>query len=294
MTAHPSDAALDAYRLGQPWRLQAEHLPIRCEDSHDRHDRHLCAGCEADLRAVLQDVPALALDLQVALTRQTSFVQHGLHRRRDEEGEDEGEPVEGSTGPLPWDEAAAKALHHLATALRAGGHVEPLTTSWVDLADQALGQLPNLLLDPQVGAWAERLSRAVLHGYRVVDRPPDVWYFGPCPKCGEDIYDERTVTDVSCVACTYSAPLADHQLACLDAGDDRLLTVSELVGAITAAGEAVTRDQINGWIRREGLAREPENRVVWRKGRLSQESVWVYRLGDVRRLAREAEERRAA
>ena len=38
----------------------------------------LCRDCAEDLHLVLVDVPVLVLDLQLALTRQTRFVEHGL------------------------------------------------------------------------------------------------------------------------------------------------------------------------------------------------------------------------
>lgn len=286
MALRRSDA-LQPY-CSERWRLQADRLPIRCGgDGHDRHDRHLCRECAEDLRLVLEDVPALITDLQVALTRETSFVEHGRLRS----GEDDDEDGEGRSAPLPFDPRASAAFHRLAEAFGAqGGLVGPVVAA-------VAGHLANfdaLLLDPGVEALAERVSGAVLHGYRVVDRPPDLWYYGPCPKCRVDIWDERNVEHVSCGHCSYAAPAADHQLASLDAGDDRLLTVGELVGAITAAGEPVTRHQINGWIKREGLVRELDNRVVWKGGQLVNETAYVYRLGDVRRLAREADERRGA
>jgi hypothetical protein len=284
-TTRRSELQFDSPRYRQEWRVKPDQLPIRCEE-HDTRDRHICRDCAEDLHLVLADLPVLVFDLQLALTRQTHFVEHG-HQL----GGDDGDGPQEATGALPWAEPAAAALRHLGRAL--GG---PRASVWPveRLAARTLARWDDLLLAPTVVEYAERVSLAALHGYRVIDRPPDPWFYGPCPKCAVDIYDERNVTRVSCLACTYTAPLDEHQLACLDAGDARLLTVSELVGAITSAGEVVTRHQIFGWIRRDGLAREEENRVVWRKGRLAGETVWVYRLGDVRRLARAAEERKAS
>jgi hypothetical protein len=152
-----------------------------------------------------------------------------------------------------------------------------------------------LIRRPDGPDWARRISTAVAGAHRAVDSPPSPWYYGPCPDCHRDIYAERTDSaDLSAMVvcgapgCPYAARLDDHRLAQLDAGDDRWLTVGELVGAITSAGETVTRDQINGWIRREGLAREV--RVDVRLGVRSE--AYVYRLGDVRRMAQAAEARR--
>jgi hypothetical protein len=284
MPARPSEPiGFDSARYRQGWGLKPEHLPITCK-GHDLRDRYLCSDCARDLRLVLADLPVLVCDLQLALTRQARFVEHGL--RRDEQDGQDGD--DGAEEALPWAEPAAVALRHLGRAL--GGSQRPA----VVMAAEALARLDELLLQPGAAAYAGRVSQAALHGYRVIDRPPDPWFYGPCPRCGADIYDERNVSHVACLACSYAAPLDEHQLACLDAGDERLLTVAELVGAITSAGEVITRHQIFGWIRRDGLAREQENRVTWRRGRLVAEAVWVYRLGDVRRLARAAEDRRAS
>lgn len=228
---------------------------IECGDDHARGDSWLCRDCADHVARIVADVPALLDDLTLALTRQTSFVQHGT----------------SDETPLPFNVEAADAL----TRLRA-----------------AVASLGDLTRQPDAPALARRLSAEYLHAHRVIDRPEVPAYMGTCPE-GHDLYALRDADTVEC-DCGYHAPMKEHQRTALDAGEDRLLTVAELVGAITSAGETVTRDQINSWIRREGLVREKAARPLWRDGQLVARTVYVYRLGDVRALAQRAERRRAS
>ena len=82
--------------------------------------------------------------------------------------------------------------------------------------------------------------------------------------------------------CDYTSGLVEHQRRQLDAGNDRWLTVNELVSAITAAGELVTGEELRGWINRSGLPREPQGVPRWTNGQLVADQRWTYRLSDVR------------
>jgi excisionase family DNA binding protein len=142
---------------------------------------------------------------------------------------------------------------------------------------------------------AEQISRAVVHGRTVIDRPRDVIFYGVCPTCTGDIWQERVDPhdrDARIVCprgCGYTVPYAEHEQAALDAGEDRWLTLDELVGAIHSAGEVVSRKQILRWVEREGLPREQRARPQLVGGEIQSVEVDVYRLGDVRQLAADAE-----
>lgn len=287
-----------------PWAgLGPDVAPVEVVCDHEPQDARICGDCLGLLAGVLADVPALLTDLDLARTKTVSFVERGTRA---------GDAPAEATTPLPWSEAASKADRRLRDALRAAAAALGLPEGPAALNARRLsGRLPVLARREDGPEWAARISAAVASAHRAIDRPPSPWYYGPCPQCGRDLYTERVVepardggqakpdgpeSEVRCPAegCGYRASLSAHRLAQLDAGDDRMLTVGELVGAITSAGESVTRDQINSWIRREGLPRE--RRTLPRltaAGQLTHTEVYVYRLGDVRRLALEAERRRA-
>lgn len=253
-------------------------------------DQPVCPDCRWLLAQVLDDVPALLWDLELAEVKDVRFIEHGSFQH----DRTEAEVV------LPWNERATKARLRLAFELRAAAdaclrHDERRPAN---LARRLRRHLPILVRRDDAPEWAARISHAASWAHAAIDRPPSPWYYGPCPKCRRDLYQERVEDPearVECAQpdCDYAAELADHRLTQLDAGEDRLLTVGELVGAITSAGEAVNRDQINNWIRREGLPRERRVRPrMLAGGHLANHEVYVYRLGDVRRLALDAERRR--
>ena len=144
--------------------------------------------------------------------------------------------------------------------------------------------------------------------FEKIDMPKDMTYYGPCPDCGHDIVQERIHTiiengvhivdpdapPIACrfTSCGYAQPLDLHQRKLLEAGEDRWLTVGELVSAITSGGEVVTRHQIRHWIDKEGLPRETRSRPQWVDGELKSHEVATYRLGDVRELAQRADQKR--
>lgn len=254
---------------------------VECGDGHDRSDGFLCTSCQNKVSLMLSHVPALAFEANLSLLKQTSFVERGDVVRSGQAEEED---------PLPFNPAARTALARLGLALGARDG------SLVDIALRArslAADLGPVLRNPGAARWAWKLSQAVRSCQRVIERPADVWYLGPCPGCRADLYAERDAEDVAC-PCGWHATREEHQHAALDRADDVWLTVGELVGAITQAGETVSRDQINNWIKREGLVREKRSRPIWRNGKLLPRTVYVYRLGDVRALAQRAERKRSA
>lgn len=280
----------------RPWNgldYNRKAMIIRCTSDHDNAANDpLCPDCRYRLAQILDDVPALIRDLNTAIVRDVRFVEHGTIPAAHTEDDDEA--------ALPWDDRALRAKNNLSYALRQAATLIKLTGLRTPaIARQLRGQLGRLARHPDMPDHAHKISHAAARAHQAIDRPPSLWYYGPCPFCHLDIFIDRVDEQdrdarVTCPrdGCGYSAHPTDHRVKQLDAGDDRWLTVGELVGAITSAGETVTRDQIKGWIRREGLPREIHSRPRWADGRLVANEVYVYRLGDVRRLALEAEARR--
>jgi hypothetical protein len=188
------------------------------------------------------------------------------------------------------------------TPLPVPGRPAATVSPWFDdrdparLADWLRLWLDNLAGLPPMRRIAHDISSAAARAHRVIDAPPDPAYYGPCPDCGRDIWQQRIHPDhqestpVACQhrECSYAEPLAEHNRRILAGGENLWLPIGQLVSAIIEGGEIVTRDQIKGWVRRGGLAREKRQMPYWQGGRLYTREVDVYRLGDVRDRAREA------
>ena len=252
---------LDAYRVLRrtegPWKLDRIPDDIGCPDRHGKPPgMQLCHACHNLLDGLLADTPELIAELATARRRSVKFVPGGSD----------------DTAGIPWSEAASRC------------HRE-LTTLWANLAN--LDQPTQLT----------QLGHLHRQGRRIIDRPRDLINLGNCPICGHEIRQERpTVTElehatavVTCghpqasgPACPYRADWHDHQRQLLDQRADMLLTVGELVGVLTEAGEPASRHRINYLVRKHGLPRERITRPHLRGQVIVTEQVWVHRLGDVR------------
>jgi hypothetical protein len=228
----------------------------------------LCPRCEGTLRRLLQDVPALVTDLEVTLTRQDQLVTSGP--------ESAPEPDES---PLPWHEAASKAIRRLFRAL--GGRPVPTAAAYLE-------GWAELCSDQRVVEVFSRLADAVVFGRAVIDRRPAKMYYGHCPNCDSHIWQDRINPDegglVEC-SCGYRAPLQAHQAAQLDIGEAQHLTETELMRVLNKGGEPVARHELSNILHRhdEGvIPRTRLNRPRWRDGQLVPHEVWAWQLGQVR------------
>lgn len=255
---------------------------------HGHVEVGLCGDCLSDFERVLADVPWLLDDLDIAISGDVRFVEHGVRM-----GTLESDAAGPSRHP------AVAAHHRLCLAIIGDGTgAHPGCTDWFD-ARSPLGLALNLRLylhrlasEPRMSVLAHDISSAAKRAHHVIDMPKDLVYYGPCPDCGRDIVQERIHKDdeetlVQCrySSCKYGQPLDAHNKRILESSTDRWLTIDELVSAITRGGEVVARKQIERWIDRNGLARELRTRASWRAGELVTNEVWTYRLGDVREMA---------
>jgi excisionase family DNA binding protein len=254
-------------RLGRP-------LSVRC---HGHSSIGLCGDCLELFRDVLTDVPRLLDDLDIAIAGETRFVEHGSWLGWTPNG----------AGGNPYTAAHARIAQALTGA-----------SDWFDwshpeqLARQLLANLDQLADEPTMPRLAGDIAAAAARAHRVIERPEDHIYLGPCLDCGADIYGLRVAAEdddakVVCRApgCGYSSHMAEHRRAQLDAGESRMLTEDELVGAITQVGEVVTRKQIRRWVKHDGVVRDLRQVPRLVLGELSVIEVEVYRLGDIRTLA---------
>lgn len=278
---------------------------IRCDsDGHPHPDAFLCPACVVELRRHLADVHPMVVDLCIAAAKDVRFPERGSGRARHHDDDNpDRDPAQPYTeeAPVLFNMAARAALAQIADSLpfpdlrmRQRAAEEPRV--WVPIAARTmLARLSDWLLQPTIADTAERISRAMVHGRTVIDRPRDITYYGVCPTCSGDIYQERVDQHdpnarVVCPhGCGYSERYASHEQQALQAGEDRWLTVDELVGALARRGDdttTVTRAQIERFIRREGLPRQVRpTRMTLVGGQVESVPVWTYRLGDVLQMA---------
>jgi hypothetical protein len=251
--------------------IPGDPIIINC---HAHVDTGLSRECAESRRRVLADIPQLLDDLDTALGY-ARFVEHGTRN---------GNPE--STGG----NRAITAIHNLTNAImKAAGWFDANTPELV--AHGLLIHLDKLATLPETRSLALAISIEASRAHKVIDVPPEIWFYGACPACEHDIWQERIRPDddtpVACHQrdCTYTAPLDEHHHRLLEAGNDRWLTMDELVAAVTTAGEVVTRKQIQRWRDHDGLPMETRSLAYWADGELVTSEVEVFRLGDIRAFA---------
>jgi len=251
------------------WAVERPRVTV-CDDSHQRPPgAQLCHACFDTLEWLLGDVPAMVEQLQLAARKGVRFVAHGTPPAAVDQ--ETGQVIEES--PLPWNEAARRALARLRDALPSGHGPVVAASRWALCNLQDLDQRGLLV----------QLTAAMSRAHAVIERPRDVAYVGRCPQCSADLYAARGGM-VRCYApldlateqwCEYSATWDQHLARVVQASDDRLLTVSELVVAL-----GLSRDQV------KNLTRRMEGSQLQRPHLYGHEivtqTVTVYRLGDVR------------
>lgn len=233
---------------------------------------YICSSCTNQLWNTLDAIPDLLVDLDLTRTRQRSY------------GTTTSRPAGDA---LPWHEAASRSIADLRTALYAcvdrciGQRIassEQVETT-LRPASKALDDVARWLqvrVDQIAGKpWApdaRRLITAHNHALKVIDRPPEHTYAGPCQVCGADLYTLPDQPAVRCAGCGTVEDVARRRSYLLAAVDDHLATATEIARALTSLAMPVTSERIRQWKHRERLqarAHEPHTGHP------------LYRVGDV-------------
>ena len=243
-----------------------------CPCGRPSRDATLCVGCAHQLDAAIAEVAdSLADDLDTALTRQARLGNRNGSR-----------PTET---PVPYDQRAGDAAAELARVLRrwayrikreTGSGYPPrrlaLLAAWLRPRVGWLRYHPD-------GAEAHReILDAVRAARRIIDRPADRLYAGPC-DCGEDLYAKLSAAYVECHSTTHEHPIVwpveDRRRWLLTSAEDVLATSGEISRALTRMNQPLTPEAIRGYVARGRLAAKGERTDPGRK------AVPLYRLGDV-------------
>ncbi len=89
---------------------------------------------------------------------------------------------------------------------------------------------------------------------RVVDRPADKWFAGPCDTCERDLYATVGAASVECAECDLVYDVDARRVWLLEQAQDRLLTAAELSRAVSWLGtEPLTAARVWKWAQRKRI-----------------------------------------
>lgn len=164
-----------------------------------RDAAYVCDDCSDSLARALAEVPAVATEIQVSITRESATKLEGSSPSTEK--------------PLPYNEKAADSLRNLRAIL----------VSWVRFCDEEdirhqspttrlpkaepaamsrwlMWRIDGLSLH-EIGAEAvDELTGAVTDCWHQIDRPAERQYVGPC-GCGRDLYRKPGRPTVKCRWC---------------------------------------------------------------------------------------------
>lgn len=225
-------------------------------------------------------IPGLATDLDTAITREARFTTPAGGRR-----------TRGNEEPLPLNLNASDARQDLTitlarvAAFTADALEEPHPAyTLYGLAEYLEGRVDWLATVPAGRDATDAINAAIRRAHRVVDRPADRAYAGPCnvDHCDGELYAWDGSANAKCTVCRTAVALDDRRDDLLTQAHDLLLNAAEIARLVRALGGLVDDKTIRTWAARGRL----ENRGTPDQPR--------YRVGDVLVLAAQARTRRKA
>jgi hypothetical protein len=110
------------------------------------------------------------------------------------------------------------------------------------------------------GELVDEVRYAIAQVRRAVDRPPDLWYAGPCDTCHRDVYcgadthGRPAVSVIRCHECGTTYDTRDRRAWLLAQATDRIATATEIAQAVPSLyGQRIPVDTIRAWIARGRL-----------------------------------------
>jgi hypothetical protein len=208
-------------------------------------DGYTCQRCADRLSVALGDVPALWEQLDIVLTRQARY--------SDPEGR-------GGEKALPYNLKASE----LGTALRG------LLNTWCRLIAEERGKDLPTDTPAAVACWllnhvtwlrhhragseaVEELVDAVNSVRRIVDRPAERIYAGPCVQCGGDMYGKPGAEMVECRPCGVGYEVAGRVAWMKAQVYGRLVTAREGSILLSRFGLPTQQKTIDKWFERNRL-----------------------------------------
>ena len=217
-----------------------------CQICGHPSDGYACSRCARDYEKRLCETPWLVNELATALTRQTRY------------GNRVGSSAVGKTRPLPLDLRASAAQDQYRRTLGATAHLlHPGTTrrSALEYARLLLTlDAPTALRFRADGPdHMTDTARAFKAGRRVVDRPAERWFAGPCVTCERDLYADPGKPAVTC-ACGATYDVQTRRDYLLTEAEDQLANAVTIARAVSWLGaEPLTAARVRQWAHRGRL-----------------------------------------
>ena len=260
----------------------------------------LCAGCTSLLEVAIVNISAYVQDLPTVLAKLTRYGDRYGGRTRER-----SLPVDMRASEVGW-----VAVNTVSTWCRVileergqasgngsrGGLVIPAPTPPDDTVPSMCRFLLTNINRIRVAEWGaeafDELTDLERQLRRVVDRPAERFYVGPCGAggCAEDLYARSPLGTVVCQVCGMEHDVPERRAWLLKEAEDRLETASGIARAVTVfgdglGGEAQMADRIRTWGRRNRLTPHGHVTVMGHERAL-------YRVGEILDLLAQDAERR--
>jgi len=109
---------------------------------------------------------------------------------------------------------------------------------------------------------------------RIVDRPADKWFAGPCDGCDRDLYAKVGAKSVDCKECDRVYDIAIRRAALLAEAEDYLANATELARAVSWLGsEPLTAARVWKWAERGRITVKGHQEIRGKQ-------IPQYRIGD--------------
>lgn len=204
----------------------------------------VCRSCAARLGRDLSAIPALVDQVSLTLARQSGSAPRSGARSTEE--------------PLVYNLAASEALGSLKAVLvgwvrdlvEHGAHPWP-ADSEAACARWLLLRVAVLRMHPAAGEIVAEVGETTSRCWRVIDRPPNLWFAGPCEGCGRDLYAEAGAITATCSACGGRHEVLARRAYLLDAARECELTMADLLRVLPQwLGAPLNDSTLRSWRRR--------------------------------------------
>lgn len=260
----------------------------------------VCGACVADLERALGDVGFYYFQLRVSFTKQTAMERGGAATRHHETavgilGGDRAPGVLIAT-PLPYDPRPGRIAHELRntlvgwvrdlleqsgtpvygpvclacrhTSCAAAKRTRVPANTPAAMAAWLLLHIVDIARHEAGSEIVASVSGAIERAERIVDRPADRIYAGPCDGCGEDLYGRLGAAVVHCW-CRMQYDVVARRDWLLWAAEDVLATATDIARAVTRLGEPISVERIWKWAERKRIfshGQDDHGRPLYRVG----------------------------
>lgn len=224
-----------------------------------RDEAYGCEDCADLLGRALGDVPWLEEQIDITISRQRGATY-------------DGNTAAGAEKPLPINLPASEARENLralmvswiklcaeegvrSTSLRRNLPEDTMTA----MSRWLLWRVDGLMLHEAASEAVDEITSAVAHCHRLVDRPPERRYIGPCAGCARDLYAKPGATEGQCRWC-------EHEWTWLEREDwmkarmvGKLVTAREGSTLLGRLGMSTAQGTIDKWHERARITEAGHN-----------------------------------